>query len=648
MSTGRVNLLAAAREFRMRARGGVRMEGWMASSAPIGDYAAIGDGRSVALVSRSGAVDWLCWPRFDSPSLFAAILDEQKGGRWRIAPPTGTPVRVRRRYLPATNVLETTFETPGGSVRIVDLLPVLTDADRRQELLAEHELLRVVECTSGEVELESVVDVRPDYARTRLDLHPTSYGLCGHARGAAVVLRGEVAHGIDASGAARARFALAEGRSAAFSLSWSSDGPAVLPALGHAARERVRRTAAWWRAWAAHTTYHGPDRDAVVRGRLVLKLLVYAPSGAVLAAPTTSLPERAGGDLNWDYRYCWLRDASFTLRALIGVGCHAEAVAFGDWLLHSTWRSRPQLSPFYDVFGRRAPQEEVLRHLSGWRGSHPVRIGNAARHQLQLDVYGEVVEAAARLATAGYPPDRAGARFLVELGRWVCDHWRDPDWGIWEPREPPRERTHSRLMCWVALDRLVRLAREGLLHASVPLERFERERDAIRADIESRAFDPALGSYTDPIGSGDVDAALLRMSIVGFEDASSPRMRATFARVDERLRAAPGLYHRYRDGASPGEGAFGLCGFWAAEYLALAGRIDDARAVFDAAASHANDVGLFGEQIDPRSGAALGNFPQAFTHVGLMNAAATLAKAETRRSRPQAPTAVANEEEARP
>lgn len=589
-------------------------------SPAIEDYAAIGDGRSIALVSRDASIDWLCWPRIDSPSLFGRLVGGDIGGSWSLAPAgTGS---TRRRYLEGTNVLETVFETEGGSARVLDLLPLSPAEAVARELVPEHELVRVVECTRGEIAIESVLDARPDYARAAAAWQTDSFGVRAEVRGAELRLRGETPHVLGADGVLRARAMLVAGGSTAFSLSWSSEGPAVVPELGGALRDRMQRTIAWWSGYSRFE-WDGPARDAVVRSKLLLKLLVYAPSGAIVAAPTTSLPERAGGDLNWDYRYCWLRDASFTLRALLAVGCWSEGAAFVEWMLHSTRLTRPRLAPLYDVFGCLAPREHELDHLPGWRGSLPVRIGNAAREQAQLDVYGEVVDAAARLARRGYRIDKAAARMLVDLGVYVANHWRDPDYGIWEAREPPRAHTSSRVMCWVAVDRLLSLARDGLLPIAIPAPLLGTARAAIRRDVES-AYDPVYGSYTEEPGTRKVDATLLRLSVLGFEDADSPKMRGTFAQIERDLAAGPGLYYRYRDGRSPGEGAFGLCAFWAAEHLALAGRLAEARATFEAAAALANDVGLFSEEYDPDTGEALGNFPQAFTHVGLVNAALTL------------------------
>jgi GH15 family glucan-1,4-alpha-glucosidase len=414
---------------------------------------------------------------------------------------------------------------------------------------------------------------------------------------------------------------LRAGQSAAFSLTLAREGPAVFPPLEEA-RRRVEESAAWWRAWAARCSYDGPARDAVVRSALALKLLGYAPSGALIAAPTTSLPERIGGDLNWDYRYCWLRDASMTARALFGLGFLDEGDAFVSWLLHSTRLTRSNLRVLYDVFGRRPPRERTLDTLEGYAGSKPVRIGNGAKDQLQLDVYGEVLDAVASFVAAGGKLDRDTSAMIVTFGKIVCRRWREPDEGLWEPRTGRAHHTHSRLLCWVALDRLLALAASGHLQGA-PLSEFSRERARIRAEIEARGWNRSKGCYTGRLDGDDVDASSLLLAWYGFEEASSPRMIGTYERVKSELGCGRGLL--YRNLAAPGEGAFGIASFWGAEFLGLGGGdVGEARETFDALLSMANDVGLFAEEIDPRTGAALGNFPQAFTHIGLINAALTL------------------------
>ncbi len=599
------------------------------STPAIGDYAILGDGRSAALVSRGGSVDWLCWPRFDSPSIFAAVLDGERGGAFRIAPRGAT--KVTRAYVDDSNVLVTTFEGPNGRVRITDLMPICSEGDKARMLVPEHELLRLIECQQGEAEIEVCFEPRPDYGRRplrlrtlsrlgiRLEDGPRLYTLQGTAP--LTVRDTEGAYGV---------VSLRAGERASFSLTFDSEGPAVLAPADLDRMDSVERTVAWWRAWAQRCTYRGPHRREVIRSMLVLKLLSYAPSGALIAAPTTSLPERPGGDLNWDYRYCWLRDASLTVRVLDDLGYCDESAAFVSWLLHTTRLTRPELRVLYDVYGELPKREETLDHLRGHLGSRPVRIKNAAVGQLQLDTYGEVIDAVARMGERGVELDAATQSMLRGFGRYVCEHAREPDHGIWEWRHDRRNHTHSRLLCWVALERLLALhARCGL--ARLDVERTRRARDLIRADIETQAFDAASGSYAQTLGGHEVDASLLLMPWYGFVDAADPRARGTFRRVCERLLAGPGLLYRSEQSPRIGEGAFGICSFWAVDYLARGGgSLREAEAWFTQLLAYPNDVGLYGEEIDPRTGAPLGNFPQAFTHVGLVNAA--LALEERRRS----------------
>ncbi len=356
--------------------------------------------------------------------------------------------------------------------------------------------------------------------------------------------------------------------------------------------------------------------------------MIYAPSGAMIAAPTTSLPERIGGDLNWDYRFCWLRDAAFTARALFGLGYTEEADAFVDWMLHATRLTRPELRVLYDVYGEGHTKETQLAHFNGYRGSRPVRIGNAAREQLQLDVYGEVIEAVAHFLEHGGRLDRETQKMLRQFGEYICRHWQDPDNGIWEPRGERQHYTHSRLLCWVALDRLIVMQNSGRIEG-IPTEQFAKSRDSIRRDIEAHGWNSELESYTQVLGGDTLDATLLLMALHEFSDASSPRMRDTFLRVKERLGAGPGLLYRYERSREAHEGAFALCCFWMSDFLARGGgSLAAAHRTFGQTLAYANDLGLFAEEIDPRSGDALGNFPQAFTHVGLINTALSLAKRE--------------------
>lgn len=598
----------------------------------IQDYGVIGDCRTAALVGRDGSLDWLCWPRFDSPSLFARLLDDRRGGWWRIAPVDARPLS--RRYLGDTNVLVSELVGAGGVVELVDLMPVASEEERRRELGPEHELLRIARCTAGEVLLELELVPRPDYARSRVKLRDAGsqgvrleYGrhLCTlRCSGPIRLLDGD---------RAVAAMRLRAGESFYASLCFSSEAPAVLPPLGAQAEERLARTVAWWRSWAGRCTYAGPYRDAVVRSVLALKLLVFSPSGAVVAAPTTSLPERLGGSLNWDYRFCWIRDAAFTIRALLGLGYLDEAMAFGSWLLHTTSLTRPELRVLYDLYGGTPSREQELWHLRGFAGSRPVRIRNSASTQLQLDAYGDVIDAVARLAEAGCGLDCATQRLLRDFGRFICDNWMLPDSGIWEGRGAPQHHTYSRLACWSGLDRLLRLHRAGVC-AGLPLGRIAWERELIREDIERGAWRPDLDAYARLLGGDEMDATLLLMSWFGYAPPTAPRVRATVSRVVERLAPAPGLVYRYEQSLRDGEGAFGICSFWLAEHLALGGgSFAQARTSFEATLRYANDLGLFAEEIDPYSGEALGNFPQAFTHVGLIGAALRLEERAARDAR---------------
>jgi GH15 family glucan-1,4-alpha-glucosidase len=597
-----------------------------ASYPPIDDYALIGDCRSAGLVSGDGSLDWLCLPRFDSPSVFAALLDAREGGRFRIRP-VGE-YSSERRYLPDTNVLETTFRCPSGTFVLRDLMSVSSEEDKRASLTPEHEVLREVEGIDGEVEVEVLYDPRPEYGLMRPMLkRQWDHSLRCEIGGVALILRSELAlvprsDGRGASGVIR----IQAGERMYLSLTYSREAPAVISPLGEAARGRIERTVRWWQEWANRCAYEGPYRDAVVRSALALKLMTYAPSGALVAAPTTSLPEALGGVRNWDYRYCWLRDASFTLRALYALGYREEAEAFDGWVLHATRLTWPELHILYDVFGEARLPERELPHLEGYARSRPVRIGNDAQGQLQLDVNGEVVDAAAQFANRGGRFDRDTSRMLDGLGRTVCRRWREPDEGIWEGRSGRFHNTHSKVLCWVALDRLIEMHEAGYLDVSVDL--FRDNRDEIRKEIEAHGYNERIGSYTRTFDGEEMDASLLTLPLYGYTEGTNPRMRSTCARIHEKL-ATGALVHRYEtgtdDGLPPGEGAFGICSFWAVECVTRGGNIEGATRAFEQLLAYANDVGLFAEEIDPHTGAALGNFPQAFTHIGLINAALTLA-----------------------
>ncbi|TMB32491.1 MAG: glycoside hydrolase family 15 protein [Deltaproteobacteria bacterium] len=599
----------------------------------IGRYAIIGDCRSAALVSDDGSVDWLCWPRFDSDAVFAALLDAGKGGRFAIRP--AGEFRVERAYAPQTNVLLTRFSTPDGSAVLTDFMPVQTEEERARILRPDHELVRILRCDRGEMQFEAVFEPRPRFAQYKVELRDRrNLGVRCHTRDGLLALRSE--EPLEPRGdSARAIFTLRAGETRTFAISFEEEGPSVLPALGDDCQAALDHTLRFWRSWASHTVYDGPYRDAVVRSALTLKLLAYAPSGAVVAAPTTSLPERPGGSLNWDYRYCWLRDAALTSRALFGLGHRDEAEAFVSWLLTAASTTWPRVHVLYDVFGRPPPEERELPHLRGYEGARPVRVGNAAKSQLQLDLYGELVGAVRYFVEHGGELDRAARRMLGGLGRSVCEMWRQPDHGIWEERGERKRFTHSRVMCWAALDGLVHLARELRIDLKAPVESFAGYRDLIREEIEELGYSRALRSYTRAFAGADTDASLLLLPWYGYIEASAPRMRSTFERIRRELGLGGVLFKRYEGPLTEGEGAFGICSFWAAECLALGGgTLEEATALFEEALGYANDVGLFAEEIVPETGEALGNFPQAFTHLGVVNAALTLEERRKGSSRP--------------
>ena len=593
--------------------------------APIEDYAVIGDCASAALVGRNGSIDWLCWPRFDSPSIFASLLDADVGGHFRIQP-TGD-FSVDRRYLGDTNVLETTFTTDDGVLRVTDLMPVAHREAYERELWPTRELLRRVECLEGTVEVDVVCNPRLDYGQIDPSLDDRGpHGFFCNYNGAVLIIRSERPL-TRSHGTLRGQWTLQEGDCHFVSLTYDEDNPAVLPLLGDHAERKVARTINYWRDWAGQCEYEGPHRDAVVRSALTLKLMTFAPSGAIVAAPTTSLPEAIGGERNWDYRYCWLRDAALTLRALYELGYEEEGRAFFSWLLHATRLTAPKLHVLYDVHGNANIEEQTLPHLEGYRQSPPVRVGNGAHDQLQLDTYGELISAAYEFVQREHSLGDWHARLLAKLGEEVCARWREPDEGIWEVRTGRHHHTFSKVMCWAALERLVALHEEGYM--DVPVERYRDEAAQIRAAVEEHGYNETQESYVATFGGDRLDASLLLLPTYGYKEATAPRMKSTFARIHEEL-AHNGLLHRYPpdtdDGFASKEGAFGLCSFWDEEMFARLGQMEKAREKLTETISYANDLGLFAEEIDVETGAFLGNFPQAFTHVGLINAAITIEK----------------------
>jgi GH15 family glucan-1,4-alpha-glucosidase len=574
----------------------------------IADYAAIGDTRSIALISRRGSIDWLCWPRFDAPSIFGRLLDAGNGGHFSIAP--AAQFTATRRYVDDTNVLETTFACDVGEAKLIDLMPVMTEEEKQHRITPFRQLLRRVKGVRGAVPLRVEFLPRPNYARTvpRLELR----GDCVHCGWGARVLNLRSDARFDERGIAE--FTLRAGETKTFALGYDDHAPAVFPRLD----EDIEASIGFWRKWSSQLAYKGPYREAVMRSALVLKLLTYAPSGGVVAAATTSLPEQIGGIRNWDYRYCWLRDASFTVSALYDCGFEREGAAFLDWLLYSTRLTQPRLQILYDVFGESHLPEHELAHLAGYRDSRPVRIGNLAHNQFQLDVYGEVVGAMQEAAQRGEQLDRDRRRLMQRLAEQVVKRWREPDDGIWEKRGGRRQHIHSKVMAWSALDCAGRLLDDG----------FGNVKQQIADYVLTEGFDRELDTFVAVAGEKECDASLLYAARVGIVRPDDPRMLGTIHAIRKRL-GRDDLVYRYdtrseKDGLPAGEGAFLACSMWLVEALALANRRDEAHDVFEKLLKRANDVGLFSEECDPDSGELLGNFPQALTHIGLMNAALCL------------------------
>jgi GH15 family glucan-1,4-alpha-glucosidase len=593
----------------------------------IEDYGVIGDCRTAVLISRAGSVGWLCLPDFSSPSVFADILDRSVAGQFSIKP--HGEFKTTRRYVDKTLVLETTFEGSQGAVRLTDVVPVLDGAESLQPM---REILRIMEGLSGELDLEICVEPRPNYGRTKPQTRDRGrLGWSYSWSNELLSVRSDVPLS-RAGEALQASVRIRAGERVCLSLCYVKADLGVLPLLGRDAAERLERTIKWWQGWSDRCTYDGPYKNAVLRSALTLKLLNFSISGAIVAAPTTSLPEAVGGERNWDYRYCWLRDAGLTMQAFIGLGCHGEARAFLSWLLHATRLTWPELQVVYDVYGLTRLQEGELAHFEGYRGSRPVRIGNGAYSQQQLDVYGEVVFAADAYVNGGGTLEPVECRMLEGFGKVVVKKWREADHGIWEVRGEPKQYTFSKLMCWLALDRLLDLHEKGALALGKLAEQFRQEREAIADVIEQQGFNAEIGSYVGELGGSAVDASLLLMPCVGYKQADDPRIVSTYRRISQRL-GRNGLLYRYERGSDSlgsEEGAFGICSFWAVHHLACRGDLNEAKRLFEHVLSFANDLGLFAEEIDPDTGAALGNFPQAFTHVGLINAAIAMEQAAKR------------------
>jgi GH15 family glucan-1,4-alpha-glucosidase len=583
---------------------------------PIEDYALIGDTQTAALVGKDGSIDWLCVPRFDSGAIFAALLGTEEHGRWLLAPAAGGRA-TRRRYRGDTLVLETEFEADDGAVRVIDFMPPRGEAP---------DVVRVVEGVRGRVPMRMQLRLRLDYGRVVPWVYRENGDLVAVAGPDAVWLRTPVeTYGQNL--ATHAEFSVGAGDRVPFVLTWRASHlppPTPIDPL-----VELGATEGFWQGWMSACTYDGEWRDAVTRSLLTLKALTYAPTGGIVAAATTSLPEQLGGVRNWDYRYCWLRDATITLQSLLYSGFQSEAHAWRKWLLRAIAGDPAELQIMYGVAGERRLTEYVADWLPGYDGQ-PVRIGNAAAKQFQLDVYGEVMDALHQGRRSGLKRDDPSWGLQVKLMDFVEAHWRDPDEGIWEVRGGSRQFTHSKLMAWVAVDRAVKAVDDFGLPG--PTARWTELRDEIRRDILTHGYDTDRRTFTQFYGSRELDAALLMLPLVGFLPATDERVRGTVAAIEQEL-LRDGLVQRYSqpphtgvDGLPAGEGAFLACSFWLADNYALMGRRDEARELFERLLALRNDVGLLAEEYDPKAGRLVGNFPQAFSHVPLIDTARNLSR----------------------
>lgn len=625
---------------------------------PINAYGVIGDCRSVSLVAPDGAVDWGCLPDFDSPAIFCRLLDAERGGYFQIAPSSNT-IPGQQRYLPGSNVLQTRFTSIAGEIVLTDFMPVETLSALSQQATnatpqaegTRYNLVRIVECTRGTMAVTMTLKATPHYAATA-----SNVSLVADHTGA-VISGGEQHLGLSIVGAqpsfalsveqdsmhpiVTAQATLQRGERLMFALGMTASAEAAQmlaeqPAQMYEFEELLAHTLECWRAWAARNTYQGPYAAEVQRSALVLKMMTYAPTGAIVAAPTTSLPEELGGVRNWDYRYTWLRDATFTLYALSTLGYSEETRAFTHWLQRLSCTNGADLQIMYGIRGERDLVEQELPHLSGYCDSRPVRIGNEAAQQKQLDIYGEVLDCMhiyrrqGGFEQCGETLDGPLWEMMRALVEHVCAHWQEPDSGIWEVRGGPRHFVYSKVMCWVALDRGIRAAQQ--LHLEADLLRWCIVRDQIRADILARGYNTTLGAFTQSYDDTALDAANLLLPLVGFIAPDDPRMRSTVERIMEQLTDENGFVYRYLacDGLVGHEGTFTICTFWLIDNLAMQGRVMEAHSLFDRLLTHAGRLGLFSEEIDAHAKVAMGNYPQAFTHIALINSAINLQKAERR------------------
>lgn len=598
----------------------VRLE--MHVAGRIEDYALIGDMQTAALVCRDGTVDWLCLPRFDSHAVFAGLLGTEEHGFWRLGPAHAAdaepPTAARRRYRGDSLILESEWDTPRGTVRVTDFMPPRDGAPQ---------LIRIVEGVTGRVPMRSALRMRFSYGRVVPWVHKHE--------GRTVAVAGPDSVWFDTAcetyGKALttyADFTVAPGDRIAFTISWepSHKQPPALPEP----EQSLEATEDFWRDWVEQCTYHGPYREAVVRSLITLKALTYAPTGGIVAAPTTSLPEEIGGVRNWDYRYTWLRDAAITLSSLLRTGYREEARAWREWLLRAVAGDPENLQIMYGIAGERELGEAELDWLPGYENSTPVRVGNGAAHQLQLDVYGEVTEALHLAHMTGLSRNDYASLLQLKLIRYLENHWDQPDEGIWEVRGPRRHFVHSKVMAWVAVDRTIKLIESG--DADGPLEKWRELRDDIHRDVCEKGYDKERNTFTQSYGSKELDASLLLIPQMGFLPPDDKRVIGTIEAIQRELSTPDGFILRYPttgedagvDGLEGDEGAFLACSFWMADDLAMIGRVDEARKLFERLLALRNDLGLLAEEWDPRLQRQVGNFPQAFSHVPLIDTALRL------------------------
>jgi GH15 family glucan-1,4-alpha-glucosidase len=613
---------------------------------PVRDYALIGDAHTAALVAKDGSIDWCCWPRFDSPAVFCRLLDAARGGWSQICP--AEEYEVSRSYVGTTNVLAAEFKTDGGRVRLTDFMPVerLTESHRGEDIAPSYRILRLVEGLAGPVEMEVGFSPTFDYARAETALEACEGGAVATAGREALALTCAAQLRRDEAGALVGRFKVKEGERVWVALNYFPDArPKDVKPPRAEAGDELKKTLSYWEEWWHACRYEGPYSEHVRRSALVLKLLTYEPTGALVAAPTTSLPEEVGGVRNWDYRYTWLRDSSLVLYTLMLLGYHGEAEDFFGWLDSLGIPRRKRLQVMYTLDGEPFLPERRLEHLEGYRGSRPVRVGNAAFDQTQLDVYGEVLDA------VHLYHERARRRIpeswwddIQFMAARTVEGWREPDSGIWEVRGSERHFLYSKLLCWVALDRAVRLA--GKSRPSADVSAWEKERDVIRELILREGYNERVGAFTQYLGGEALDASALIIPQTGFLPPTDARVKSTVERVRERL-TSHGLVYRYlnEDGLPGGEGTFALCSFWLVDNLALQGRVDEAKELFEKIVGYASDLGLLSEEIDPVNDELLGNYPQGFSHLALIRSALNISRAEAAGAKEHAQTSAEHAED---